>query len=64
MLKPNSSCKGCKDRTAYCHADCERYKDYKRRLAEWYAAYYERRAVDHIADNRPWLHKGGGKRND
>lgn len=30
----DNPCKGCEERTAYCHADCERYARYARELAD------------------------------
>ena len=72
MLKPQGYCKGCRDRTAEdpdtgardCHRTCEKYKQFKRELAAWYADYYKQRKLDHVATDRPWLVKNKGVKND
>ena len=68
MLKPQGYCKGCKDRVAEdpdtgardCHITCEKYKRFKKELAEWYSDYHKKRVLDHVATDRPWINKGKG----
>lgn len=74
MTKPEGYCKGCRDRTAEdpesgtrdCHIDCEKYKQYKRELAEWSAKYYREKDAAELSQRRPWLGKyvKGIKHND
>lgn len=67
LVKPRGYCKGCKDRTGEnpetgardCHITCEKYKQFKRELAEYYIELHKKRALNYVADTRPWLNKGG-----
>lgn len=33
MLRPEVPCKGCKDRTEWCHGSCERYARFREEMA-------------------------------
>ena len=68
MKKPRGYCKGCKDRIAEnpekgtrdCHRDCIKYKQFRRELVEYYKHIEAERAIDYIAEHRPWF-KGVNK---
>lgn len=70
MRKPSGYCKGCKDRTAEdpdkgtrdCHRDCEKYKQFRRELAEYYRQINIERSLDYVTEHRPWFK--GVKKND
>lgn len=36
MKKPKPPCKGCKDRSAECHASCEKFSEYEKARREYY----------------------------
>lgn len=63
MLKPTGYCKGCKDRIAEdpetgardCHITCERYKEFKKELAEWYRECRKEKQVADLTQYRPWV---------
>ena len=72
MTAPGCPCKGCGDRSAECHAGCERYaewskekrqenaEEYKRNLAEYaIVAQYNKRHQRWLTQ---WKKKGGRKK--
>ena len=73
MTKPQGYCKGCKDRTAEdpekgtrdCHRTCEKYRLFKKELADWHREYYKEKKAADLSLERPWLKKTkGDKDND
>lgn len=56
MKEPQGPCRGCGDRTAECHATCEKYKDYRKKLEEYRVHIHRSRMSDIIA-GRPWMNK-------
>lgn len=46
-------CRKCPDRTATCHAECEKYLEYKKKLSELSEGKYKRHHADeYLADYR------------
>jgi hypothetical protein len=46
MCKPESPCLNCPDRTAECHAKCDRYADFDRAQKEWSRKVNDERLLD------------------
>lgn len=59
-------CKGCPDRHSLCHANCERYLDFRKELDEISHARRERIDIDYalkrLKYHRYMTRKGGGIR--
>lgn len=56
MREPQGPCKGCGDRTAECHGECTKYKEYRERLKEYRVKVHRARMAD-VMRTRPWLNK-------
>ncbi len=64
----SNPCYGCTERTAECHADCEKYSEYSRNCEElrqkkaMIAQIFSPRAGVVMANRRHWMDKKRGKR--
>lgn len=57
IKRPEGPCRRCTDRTAGCHATCERYHEFREELMEFSRTVYEARKPYLIAKSRPWMMK-------